>query len=405
MQINPIKVVLIYLVAGLVWVFLGPLLVNVFTAIFTVEPRTLEIYKGVFFILFTAGVLFFTMQHQQRLLVASERHYKSLFLTNPTALWIYDLDSMELLEANAAATKLSGYSIEEIKKMTLLDLFVDHRRLAMHPWGDYEFLRKDKEIIVARVSSHQIRAKRRNAMLMMAEDVTQGLEQERMLKLAYATERELKEELEKNIVLMEQSLDEKRRLAEIIDRIHNMVMITDPEGVITWVNQAFINQTGFSFEEAVGRTPAFLHGPDADRHLERHILEGIKSRDFALFEVKNFTKSGEPYWVGITITAVYNEDGKVVRYISIENVITEQKLNDERIRKQNEVLKKVAWTNSHAIRKPVTSILSLVDLCKGTFDIAEIKKFNALIEVCAQDLDDVTKEVGREIDESDIESA
>src|SRR5690606_2913507 len=99
--------------------------------------------------------------------------------------------------------------------------------------------------------SHQTTFHNRHAVLVMAQDVTLQLQQEEKLQMLYAAEKELKEELERNIELIEHSLKEKQKFAEIVDRIHNMVIITDADGGILWVNEAFINITGYSFEEAV----------------------------------------------------------------------------------------------------------------------------------------------------------
>lgn len=402
MRLKPIKIVITYLVASLIWIMIGHFLVDGLSALFSMHPDQIEVLKGVFFVLFTAIVLYFAIVNQQRLLSANEKHYRSLFYANPAPLFICDVHSLSFLEVNHVAVKVYGYSLDELKRMAISDLIVNKDELGSDlPEGEWRLRKKNGSTIIARINAQKMELFEKPCILMKAEDISEEIHREETLKMLYATERELKEELEKNIVLIEHSLNEKQRLAEVIDRIHNMVVITDAEGIITWVNPAFTSVTGYTYEEAVGRHPSFLHGPDAEDNKRNEIMSEIRKRDFTTFDIINYTKSGDAYWNNVTVSAVYNDAHEVIRYISVENVITERKRIEDKLLQQNEILKKLAWTNSHAIRKPVVSILSLVELCKETFDIAEIKKFNALVEVCARELDNVTKEVGKEMNESD----
>src|SRR5690606_29136000 len=127
----------------------------------------------------------------------------------------------------------------------------------------------------------------------------------------------------------------------------------------------------------------------------------VKENPFSSFEILNYTKAGDEYWVEMTVSAIYNDENEIIRYISVENVITERKLRDQQILKQNEVLKTLAWANSHAIRKPVVSLLSLVELSKDLTQLRAMKEVHVLIGVCAKELDEVTKEVAKVIQDSE----
>jgi hypothetical protein len=133
------------------------------------------------------------------------------------------------------------------------------------------------------------------------------------------------------------------------------------------------------------------------------MMESIPNNNFSSFEILNYTKSGKEYWVELNISAIYNDENEAVRYISIQNIITERKLKEEKIREQNEILRKHSWTNSHAIRKPLASILSLLFLSKELKEIEEIKEVHSLIETCAEELDEIIKGVGKEINDFEKE--
>ncbi|RKD13874.1 hypothetical protein BCY91_09980 [Pelobium manganitolerans] len=176
-----------------------------------------------------------------------------------------------------------------------------------------------------------------------------------------------------------------------------MVVITNPQGQITWVNSAFTNFTGYNLDEIVGKTPEILHGPKTDPKLQEKVMESLKNNVFVPFEALNYTKAGKEYWVEFNLSAIYNDKNEIERYIAIQNVITERKEKEEKIKSYTNTLRKLAWTNSHAVRKPVASILGLVDLCNHTNEIDEIKKLHALIHVCSLELDELIKEMGKEI--------
>ena len=402
--VKPIRIVMFYLIFSLCWILIGESVVDILTDVTGAGREVMEVSKGVLFVGFTAALLYMALKKQQKELLTSEKQYRDLFHSNPLPMWIYDSNNLHFLEVNDAAIQNYGYSREEFKEMTILDVSKRKDQLInsdihvaleeRNYSGYFQHHKKNGDQIIALIHSHQINFDNREAVVDMGQDVTNQLEQDKLLKLMYATEKELKEELEENILLMERSLEEKQRMAEVVERICNLVVIIDASYKMTWVNQAFINFTGYSLEEVVGNSIDILHGPKTDIETLGKIREVLKQEQFYVFEVLNYTKAGEEYWVEVSISAIYKEDNELVRYISVQNVITERKASEEKIKQQNMVLKKLAWNNSHAFRKPVASILSLVELSKEVTKLEELKEIHNHIAVCSKELDDLTKEIG-----------
>lgn len=389
-------------------------LVQFLTSVTGVQDLMLQTFKGTFFVLVTAGLLYLAIKKQQKALVDFGEQYKSLFYSNPNPFWIYDYHTLMFLEVNEAAIRTYGYTQDEFKKMTILDIRPeeDHQRVRefISRISDKSFLSgnwthfgKNGNGFTVSVMAHKLKFNNRDCVVVIAQDVTLKLQQEEKLKMLYKVERELREELEKNMILVKQSSDSNQRLAEVVDRINNMVVISDPAGIIMWVNQAFLDFTGYSFNEVIGRDCSFLHGPNTDPEVRMKIVESIPNNNFSRFEIINYTKSGKEYWVELNISAIYNDENQAVRFISIQNIITERKLREKKIREQNEILRKHSWTNSHAIRKPLASILSLLFLSREMKGIAEIKEVHSLIETCAVELDEIIKGVGKEINDFEKE--
>jgi len=118
-----------------------------------------------------------------------------------------------------------------------------------------------------------------------------------------------------------------RRLALIVERTTNMVVITDRERRIKWVNPAYTRVTGWTLAEVMGRTPrSFLHGPRTDQAQASHVGDLLRrGQPVHDAELLNYKKSGEAYWVSLCIDPIRDAEGEVAEYVSIQTDITERK--------------------------------------------------------------------------------
>ncbi len=121
--------------------------------------------------------------------------------------------------------------------------------------------------------------------------------------------------------------DEFRRLSLVANETDNSVVITDAQGKIQYVNPGFEKMTGYSPEEAQGRKPGdLLQGPDTDQQTVREIRQKLDAREPFYNEILNYHKTGEPYWISLAINPVFDENGELVNFISIQANVTETKL-------------------------------------------------------------------------------
>jgi PAS domain S-box-containing protein len=100
--------------------------------------------------------------------------------------------------------------------------------------------------------------------------------------------------------------DEVEALALAMRHLSDGVAITDPEGVVVWVNPAFTRTTGHSAQEAVGRTRVGLfHGPAAHRE---HLTEVFDvARHGMDTEVETFTPAGRESWMHVQVFPIPSE--------------------------------------------------------------------------------------------------
>ncbi len=171
------------------------------------------------------------------------------------------------------------------------------------------------------------------------------------------------------LVLSFLDVTEARRLATVAERTSNLVVITDAEGRIEWVNAHFVRVTGYTLEEARGRRPAsFLHGAETDQATVRRMRAAIRAGAGFREELVNYSKAGEKYWIELDVQPV-RTGGAVTNFVAIETEVTERKRSEaalraalERERQLNEVRTRLIATMSHEFRTPLTVIGSSADL-------------------------------------------
>ncbi len=117
------------------------------------------------------------------------------------------------------------------------------------------------------------------------------------------------------------------RLASLIaQETDNAVIITGKDGLTEWVNRSFERITGYKFEEVKGIKPGeILQGDDTDQQIVNKIAEAVNMMIPIEADLVNYHKNGRPYWVRLQIQPVFNAQGELTNFISIQRDITDQK--------------------------------------------------------------------------------
>lgn len=124
---------------------------------------------------------------------------------------------------------------------------------------------------------------------------------------------------------------ELRQAATVFENTQEGVVITDAETRILSVNRAFSQITGFSAEEALGKTPAILQSGRHDRAFYRELWRRIHSDGNWQGEICNRRKSGEIYPQVTTINAVYDDAGAVMHYVGVFTDVSLIKASEEHL--------------------------------------------------------------------------
>ncbi len=112
-----------------------------------------------------------------------------------------------------------------------------------------------------------------------------------------------------------------------LDAADAMVVITDTEGVIRYVNRAFTETTGYPLEEVVGATPRVLRSGQHDPDFYERLWSTVLSGGIWEGEIINRRRNGELYTDRMTISPVRDADGRITHMVAIKRDVS-ARVND-----------------------------------------------------------------------------
>jgi len=124
---------------------------------------------------------------------------------------------------------------------------------------------------------------------------------------------------------------ELRKLSQAIEQSVSSVIITDPKGIIEYVNPQFTRTTGYSAEEVCGSKINMLKSGRTAPEQYQALWETIRQGKVWEGEFLNKRKDGELYWELVSISPVRNEQGIITHFVGLQNDISERKKLEEQL--------------------------------------------------------------------------
>lgn len=116
-----------------------------------------------------------------------------------------------------------------------------------------------------------------------------------------------------------------------VEKTANAIMITDAQGTIEWVNDAFVRQTLFQPDDVLGKTPRVLKSGEQDTASIKEMWQIIKSGEVWNGELVNRRKDGRLITMFQTITPLFDHLGEIIHFVAVMEDVTERKADQERI--------------------------------------------------------------------------
>ena len=99
---------------------------------------------------------------------------------------------------------------------------------------------------------------------------------------------------------------------------YDAIVITTIDQHIVWVNDGFVEMTGYPKNYALGKRPSFLQGGDTSNKTKQQIKEELESSHNYKGSIVNYKKNGDTYRCQIKIIPLYNSKNELTHFIALE---------------------------------------------------------------------------------------
>ena len=158
-----------------------------------------------------------------------------------------------------------------------------------------------------------------------------------------------------------------------VENAGQSVFITDSDGSIEYVNPKFEARSGYTREEAVGRTPRLLKSGKQDDEFYDRLWRTVLGGDQWDAHLVNRRKNGELYHVDQTISPIANDEGALTHFVTIEADVTNRRLREQQLEVLNRVLR-------HNLRNAVNVIEGRAAMLRKALDDDELRAHVNAIE-------------------------
>ena len=132
-----------------------------------------------------------------------------------------------------------------------------------------------------------------------------------------------------------------RLLGTAINAAANSVIITNAEGIIEWVNPAFTRVSGYTPEEAIGKTARILKSGEQNQAFYDTLWNTIKGGQVWRGELVNRHKNGHFFTEQAVITPLASDDGIITHFVAVKQDISEQTAIRETVRIERANLRRI----------------------------------------------------------------
>lgn len=298
-------------------------------------------------------------------LIEQQHFIESITETSPSILYVYDFYEGKSIYINRRASELLGYSREEVRE------FEQGIYEIVHPEDKPKVLAKNKVLLHSEDDDiidleYRVKHKKGHYIWLNARNTIFKRTPEGNVLQILGTARDITQQ-KKNAAEIEM-------LSLFAKHTVNNVIISDPDGSVQYVNDAFVSNTGYTLKSLSGKKiEEALSGEKTDQKILKRIQERKKGVKLIKEEILFYKKDGTPYWAAIFINPVKDENGKLKQYVQIQIDISDRKRNEELTLQAKELAEKNAKFKdeflanmSHEIRTPLNGIIGMIEILEHT---------------------------------------
>ncbi len=310
-------------------------------------------------ILFNGVILEITERKQvEAALKESELKFKSIMAQSTLPMSVYDAEGF-LMEVNAACLQMWEFDAE--KALGRYNILTDQNRSLAHPYVLKAFQGEP-----ANLPEHCF------------DPGLSGYPGNKCWVTGRAYPLKDQNGVVKNVVIITEDITERkhaeeelRKLSLAVEQSPVLVVITDPEGTIEYVNPKFSEVTGYSIEEVRGKNPRILKSGHTPAEQYTELWAAIKAGKTWKGEFQNRRKDGTLFWERAHISSIRDVSGAITHFIAMKEDITEQKALEVQFRQSQkmESVGRLAGGVAHDFNNLLAVILGYGELLRS--DIPE----------------------------------
>ena len=236
----------------------------------------------------------------------SETHYRTMFDSAPEGVWMIGPDR-RTTEVNQRMCDLVGYSRDELLGRNPVELADEENSRIFEEKARIVPNRQTRtyEIALRHRDGHNIQTEFRATNLFNEDGSVRGV-------LAFVVDLTVRKQAEERLQLA----------ANVFGHAREGITITDAQGIIVDVNDAFSRITGYLREEVLGQSPRILQSGRQDKAFYDAMWRDLIDQGHWSGEIWNRRKDGAVYAQWLTISSVRNADGAVQQYVGLFSDIT-----------------------------------------------------------------------------------
>ncbi len=151
-----------------------------------------------------------------------------------------------------------------------------------------------------------------------------------------------------------------RMIAEVED--YAIILLDRDGNILNW-NKGAEAIKGYKENEVIGKNfNIFYLTEDRERNLPQQLLVTAVENNTATHEGWRKRKDGTRFWGSIVITALHDENDKIIGFSKVTRDLTQKKAFEDHILKQNKQLEEYAYVTSHDLQEPLRKINLFSDL-------------------------------------------
>ena len=242
-------------------------------------------------------------------------------------IYVFDSVTLKFSYANQAALRNIGYSMDELKNMTPLEIKPEFTKETF-----VELIEPLKSGLQNNIT-FQTTHKRKDGTLY---DVFLSLQPAKMqggtfiVASALDISEHVKEQSELNLLMT------------AMEGVGEGIVITDRDGTIQWVNEAFTKLTGYSKGEAIGNNPRIVKSGIQNKIFYQELWGTILSGNIWRGTLVNKRKDGTLYSESMSITPVHDKRGIITNFVAVKRDVTETIKSVEALRESEQKFRMLA---------------------------------------------------------------